>query len=265
MSEQSDDLWKRSRDIAEKAIHMYVQGILTVEALTSMVIYDWERVRIGEEQPSHAVLVRIAQRICSRELCSACRSPDSDRRNLAFNNLRHHLERSLIHTRYASALQQRANSVEDVIHQTLETLHLILVQSKNSGPDDPASFLKWTQTILIRQAHTFLVKQQRNECLSLDALSELFAEQYVDTTNSDPLQQVLLRELQETLGDAILAMRNPRYRQVLIYTYIAGVDERELARHLEVQVQDVYQWRHRALKSLRSKPEVMNTLRSLLE
>jgi len=265
MSKHSDSLWERSRDIAEKAIHMYVQNILTVEALTSMVICDWERVRRGEDQPSHAVLMRIAQRICSRELCSAYRSLDSERRNQAFDNLRRHLERSLLHTRYSTTLQLRSNAIEDVVHLTLEALHLALIQARRNGPDDPASFLKWTQTVLIRQAHAFLLKQQRNECLSLDALSELFVEQYVDIANGDPLQQVLLRELQQTLGDAILSMRNRRYRQVLIYTYIVGVDERELAQQLEVQVQDVYIWRHRALKSLRSKPEVMNTLRSLLE
>jgi DNA-directed RNA polymerase specialized sigma24 family protein len=60
-------------------------------------------------------------------------------------------------------------------------------------------------------------------------------------------------------------MRNLRYRQVLIYTYIVGVDESEQARRLQVRVQDIYLWRHRALKALRSKPELIQGLRSLLD
>jgi RNA polymerase sigma factor (sigma-70 family) len=170
----------------------------------------------------------------------------------------------LLHTRYAETLQRRAHMLEDVLHQTLEILHLISIQEVG-GPDDPASFLKWAQTILIRQARAMLMKNQREENLSLDEISELFDEQqFVDTAN-DPLKQVLLKELQQILGDVILGMRNHRYRQVLLYTYIAGVDEQELARRLQVPVQDIYLWRHRALKALRNKPEVMSTLRLLLE
>jgi RNA polymerase sigma factor (sigma-70 family) len=263
MSEQRDDLWVRCYTIAERAIYLYAQGILDAEVLTKMMIAEWQRLRVADEQPSHAVLTRIAQRICSRELCSAWRSTDSDLLNSAFANLRRYLERSLLHTRYAETLQRRTHTLEDVLHQTLEILHLISMQEVG-GPDDPASFLKWAQTILIRQARTVLIKNQREENLSLDEISELFAEQFVDTAN-DPLRQVLLKELQQVLGDVILSMRNHRYRQVLLYTYIAGVDERELARRLQVPVQDVYLWRHRALKALRNKPEVMGTLRMLLE
>ncbi len=245
MSEQRDDLWVRCYGIAERAIYLYVQGILSAEELTKMIVAEWERLRVEEEPPSHAVLTRIAQRICSRELCSAWRSSDVDQRNCAFANL------------------SRAHTLEDVLHQTLEVLHLMGMQEAG-GPDDPASFLKWTQTILVRQARAFLIKYQREESLSLDEVSELFAEQFVDNTN-DPLRQMLLKELQQVLGDVILTMRNQRYRQVLLYTYIAGMDERELARRLQVPVQDIYLWRHRALKALRNKPEVMRTLRLLLE
>lgn len=263
MSEQRDDLWVRCHTIAERAIYLYAQGILDAEELTRMIVAEWERLHVEEEQPSHAVLTRIAQRICSRELCSAWRSSDVEQRNCAFANLRRYLEHSLLHTRYAESLQRRAHTLEDVLHQTLEVLHLMGMQEVG-GPDDPASFLKWTQTILIRQARAFLIKYQREENLSLDEVSELFAEQFVDNTN-DPLRQMLLKELQQVLGDVILTMRNQRYRQVLLYTYIAGMDERELARRLQVHVRDIYLWRHRALKALRNKPEVMRTLRLLLE
>jgi len=263
MSEQRDDLWVRCYTIAERAIYLYAQGILSAEVLTKTIVSEWERVHVEEEQPSHAILTRIAQRICSRELCSAWRSSDTALRNYAFANLRRYLERSLVHTRYSASLQSRAHMLEDVLHQTLEILHLSSMEQA-AGPDDPASFLKWTQTILIRQARAFLIKYHREENLSLDELSELFAEQFVDTA-SDPLRQVLLKELQQVLGDVILTMRNQRYREVLLYTYIAGMNERELARRLQVPIQDIYLWRHRALKALRNKPEVMGTLRLLLE
>lgn len=263
MSEQHDDLWVRCRTLAERAIHFYAQDLLSAEMLIVSMVGEWERLRMEDEQPSQAVLTRIAQRICSRELCTAWRSPDVALRNCAFANLRRYLERSLLHTRYATVLQSHAHVLEDVLHQTLELLHLLSMQEA-AGPDDPASFLKWTQTILIRQTRAFLIKYQREENLSLEEVVELFGEQFVDTT-SDPLKQVLLNELQQVLADVILTMRNQRYRQVLLYTYIAGIDERELARRLHVQVQDVYLWRHRALKALRNKPEVMRTLRLLLE
>lgn len=263
MSEQRDDLRARCHALAERAIYLYAQDIVSAEVLTETMIAEWERVGGQDTQPSHAVLTRIAQRMCSRELCAAWRSPYAGLRNSAFANLRRYLERSLLHTRYAEVLQQRAHALEDVLHQTLELLHLMSTQEA-AGPDDAASFLKWTQIILIRQARAFLIKWQREENISLDEVVELFGDQFVDTA-SDPLKEVLLHELQQALADVILTMRNQRYRQVLLYTYIAGVDERELARRLQVQVQDVYLWRHRALKALRNKPDVMSTLRLLLE
>jgi RNA polymerase sigma factor (sigma-70 family) len=185
--------------------------------------------------------------------------------NCVFGNLRRYLEHSLSQTSYAYAIQRYGHATEDIVHQTLETLYTMIARCKHAGPDDPASFLQWSQTILIRQAQAFLIKCQRNENVSLETLPEPLTERFVDTNNSDPLEYVLLRELQQTLGSAILSLRNPRYRQVLIYTYVAGVDDGELARRLQVQVQHVYLWRHRALKALRNKPEVMQTLRALLE
>jgi DNA-directed RNA polymerase specialized sigma24 family protein len=209
--------------------------------------------------------MRLAQRICSSELYNAWHSSNSDVCNQAFDNLRRYLERSLQRTRYAVSLQEYAHAMEDALHQTLEVLHCMLTNDTYAGPDDPAAFLKWTQVILIRNAHTFLQKCQREACISLDAQLEPFAEQFVDKRNSDPLEYVLSQELQQKVGEAILSMRNRRYQQVLIYTYLVGVDECELAQHLRVQVRDIYLWRHRALKTLRNNQEVMSNLRSLRE
>jgi DNA-directed RNA polymerase specialized sigma24 family protein len=266
MSEQRDDFQARCYALAERAIYLYAQDLLSAEVLAERMLVEWERLGAQDAQggqPSHAVLTRLALRICSRELCGAWRSSNRDLRNRAFANLRRYLERSLLHTRYAEILQYRIHAFEDVLHQTLEQLHLSGLR-EGAGPDDPASFLKWTQVILLRQARAFLLRRQQEENVSLDDEPELFGEQFVDISN-DPLRHLLILELQQKLTEIILGMRNRRYRQVLLYTYIAGVDEKELAQRLEVQVQDIYLWRHRALKVLRNQPEVMRTLRLLVE
>jgi RNA polymerase sigma factor (sigma-70 family) len=264
MNEQGDALRASIQAIAERAIQAYAQGILTVEALVEQMLLEWQKMRKGDEQPARELLWRIAQRICSRALYSAWRSSDIAQRNQAFYNLRRYLEQLLRNLHAVSRLHDAAHAVDDIIHQALE----ILLQEKKSGPDDPAAFLKWTQTILIRQVHTYQQKYQSDACISLDAQIELFQEQLVNTSSSDsrdPLEQVVLRELQQALGRAILSMRNPRYRLVLIYTFLVGVDEDEMARRLNVPVQDIYLWRHRALKALRRNPEIINILRSMHE
>lgn len=267
MSRLNEDMTSRCQDVAKKAVSWYVQGLLTVDSLAEEILCEWQGICKGDDQPSHGVLMRIAQRICSRELCAAWRSPDRELRNYAFDNLRSYLECSLRYSRYSVRLQQQAIPLEDVLHQALEELHRELVRCNSheeAGPDDPASFLKWVQTIALRQAHIFLEKSQRDASVSLETLLEPLADCYVDM-DGDPVEHVLLQELQQTLGDVILSMRNPRYRQVLLYSYVGGLDERELARYMHASVQDVYLWRHRALKALRTKPEVMKVLRSLLE
>ncbi len=267
MNEQGDDLRTKIQTIAKRAMQAYAQGILTVEALTEQILLEWQKMRRGDEQPSRELLWRIAQRTCSRILYDAWRSSDIAQRNQAFYNLRRYLEQLLRNVRSSSRHLNVEHAVDDIIHQTLE----VLLQEKKPGPDDPAAFLKWTQTILIRQVHAYQHKYQSDACVSLDAQIELFQEQLVTTSSAsssasrDPLEQVVLHELQQALGRAILSMRNPRYRLVLIYTFLVGVDEDEMARRLNVPVQDIYLWRHRALKALRRNPEIINILRSMLE
>ncbi len=257
----SDNLRSHMYEVAAQAVHRYCEEILEVEQLARRLYAEVEQRQIGEEECSRAVLTRLAQRICSRELYLAYQSSDPQMQNRAFANLRSYLERSLLRTSCAAKLQYYSYAREDIVQQTLEKLHLILVRKEGSaGPDDPAAFLKWTQTILIRQLHTFLEKGQRENTISLDGGTELLAEYIVDTYRKDPLEHVLLGELQQTLSDAILTMRNRRYQQVLIYTYLAGVEEQEVARWLDVPVREIYLWRHRALKALRSQPEVMQLL-----
>ena len=74
-----------------------------------------------------------------------------------------------------------------------------------------------------------------------------------------------MQELHEALGKAILSMRNPNYRSVLAYTYMAGVDEEELAQRLHVATQDIYMWRYRALRSIAPQSRNHDDIASLVE
>jgi RNA polymerase sigma factor (sigma-70 family) len=261
MIERSDDLWSNMRTVAEQSIRYYAQGILTVEELMDGIMQEWQEVKKsidGHDSPSHALLTRIAQRICSRELCASWRSPQPEIRDRAYENLRRYLERSLRNTRYAEALRRSESAMEDVLHQTLLEFCQFQKRNPNAGPDDPATFLKWSLTALIRHAHVSVEKLRSNPCLSLEEKEETYAEQFVDIYNDDPQNYLEDRELQQVLKDAILSLRNPRYQKVLWFTYLAGVDESDLARHLGVDVQEVYMWRYRALKALRKSPELID-------
>ncbi len=260
MIETGSDLSSDIKSVVRSKVHAYARGIVSEEWLEEQILRDWEGRRSGEDFPSRSVLIRIAQRICSQKLYEAWRSPDKNLSELAFENLRRYLEFSLSHSCYAQQLSQLAYANDDVLNQALAELHQILLRATPGGPDDPAAFLKWTQTIVLRQAYAFLQKNQHEQHVSLDDQPEGFTEQFVDSNNADPQEQVVQKELQEALKNAILSLKNPRYRDVLLCTYLAGIDECELASRLGVQVQDVYMWRHRALKALRSKPEVMQAL-----
>lgn len=229
------------------------------------IMREWEVQRIGDDQPQGDVLWRIAQRICSRELCDAWRSSSSDACNCAFDNLRNYLEQSLLRTRYAESLLCSLNAVDDVVNQTLETMHIMLMRGSDAGPDDAAAFLKWSQTILIRKAREFVEKYERENWPSLEEHVELLAEQLVDTDKSDPLERLLHEELQQKLRDVLFSMRNSHYREVLLYTYLLELEDHEIAYRLDVSVQTVYMWRRRALLALRNDLKSMEVLHTLRE
>jgi RNA polymerase sigma factor (sigma-70 family) len=267
MRELNDDLWLRCRNIAEKTIHQYARGLLEVDELTRRIISEWNSVQRGGDQPPQRTLVRIAQRNCSRQLWSAWRSDDVELHNLAFENLRRYLNTSLSRMQVARSLQP-AHAAEDVLHQTLEILHQKSRQGKESGPGDPASFLKWTQTILVRQVYSsYRAKDQPGETLSLENSSEEFLDEHPSEADAeqDPVRYVLRRELHDEVIEAIFSLRSPRYREVLICSFLVGMTDRELARYMNIDVKDVHQLRHRALRALRRKKELMESLRSLLE
>lgn len=260
MIERGDELWCHINAVANQAVRSCASGILTTDALAQQILREWKALRKGDETPSKGLLRRIALRICSRALCEAWRSPRHEVRNAAYENLRRYLGRSLRSTGYAHWLQQDTHAVEDVLQQALEELYLSITRNPQAGPTDPASFLKWAQTILIRQAHAYVQKRDRDSCLSIENQQELYNEIPSDEQHHDPQQHIERQELHQTLKDAILSLRNRNYQQVLLYTYFVDMDESEIASHLHVPVQEIYMWRYRALRALRKKPEIMQFL-----
>ena len=262
MSDLRSNLQAHCHDVAQKAVQTYVQGILTVDTLSIRIRKEWEQICEEDEHPSFPVLKRIAQRICSHELYEACRSTDSEICNIAFGNLCVYLERILRNLRCAGSLQTYTGAMDDVLQQTMETLQRKLCGVECTELRDPASFLKWTQIILIRQASASLQSYKRDREFSLDALPAAVTEEWIDTTVQDPAERLVALELRQTLVKIISAMRNPRHGQVLLYA-LAGLNEQEIADRLDASIENVYKWRHRALKSIRQNKMVCETLRQL--
>lgn len=254
--------------IAAHMVEQYVEGLLSATALEGLirqelrveaheVYYEQE-----EEMIAQRTYTRVAQRICSRMLYAAWRSSNRYIRECAFTNMRCYLEKILRRSSHMEQWPHTSQSVEDVLHQTMEIL-CKLGRRDSGGPDDPDRFLKWTQTIALRQAYAFAEHTEQDNMLSLDKHNELFVNQFVE--KSEPLNEVLLQELRNTLAQALLTLHNPHYQQVLFYTYFLELDSAEIAEKMGVLVQEVYTWRRRALMALRRQPEIVQLLRSLRE
>ncbi|HEY6411823.1 MAG TPA: sigma-70 family RNA polymerase sigma factor [Ktedonobacteraceae bacterium] len=158
-----------------------------------------------------------------------------------------------------------AHAIEDILQQVFEELLLAARRNPMAGPDDPASFLKYVQTAVFRHAQVYVDKRKRDAVLSLEEQEEQCVGMIADKQKHNPQQFAERNELHRILKDAILSLPNQRYRQVLLYTFLAGIEEHELACHLEVSVQEIYMWRYRALQALRNKPEIMQVLQSWRE
>lgn len=257
------DLEHSIRSAVESAIRRCAQGLVSVEILSAQVWKEWQGLSYQQEQDQlcQKLLNRIALRYCSQRLFHACCSPDADMRNCAFANLHRYLARSLQHAPYAERLAQLEDAAEDVLQATLAILQKDCASHPARGPDDPAAFLKWTLVILDRQAYALIKKADQEPAISLEAECEFYGEGLNNAGGDDPEASFERQELQQILSNAILSLSNKRYRQVLYGTYLAGMDERELATLLGAQVQDVYLWRCRALKALRGNRKVVEALR----
>jgi RNA polymerase sigma factor (sigma-70 family) len=262
MLERSGDLERNAREAAEYAVQRCARNLLQLEVVAAHVRNAWRTQARGQDEPPIELLRRMALRYCSRRLYLSCCSLDARERDRAFDNLRRYLQQSLERSNYAPSLA--GNAFEDVLQQTLIELHRLFTQRPPGGPDDPAAFLKWAQTILLRNAHTLIERAKREENVSLDSLTETYTEQNSIVVRQNQIEKVFTRELQDQLKHAILALENPRYRLVLAGIFLAGMEESELALAMGVQAQDIYLWRHRALKALRSNREVVEALQPWL-
>lgn len=248
-------------DVAEEIASLY-SGVISPQLLAEQLAREWEAQQGGAGELVSTFLRRMALGLCSRATCEAWRSGEPERRERAFEVMRGYLHRMLLRTRYADVFQYNPHALDDVLNQTLETLYLVLRDNADAGPANPTAFLDWIHTILKRKVCAYVKKQQQDLSLSLEQQFEEFDEQWVDQRH-DPIDHVLHEELQQALKTAISSLRNPRYKQVLWYSFLAGMDEGELASHLHVPPGKIALWKHRALKSLRGNEEVMQTLRSL--
>lgn len=263
---QNNDFWSMMCREAEKAVSCYAQGVIEAQALAESMVREWEIQETVEIYPLQKVLARMAQRLCSRALYEAWLSPDAGMRNRAFEAMRSYLS-GLLHVRSASLCRGNIHAADDILNQTLETLHLLLTRDgERAGPDEPCAFLKWIETIMRRKLYAYLKKSEADVPISLDeqfACTEDTSEQWEDESNPDPLRQLLREELKQALTEAICSLRNPNYKLVLIYNFLEGMDDSELALRLNAPIDRVYLWKHRALNALRKNQKVMQELRLL--
>ncbi len=266
MIELPGDLETAWREAAEEAIQNYALDIVAVEELVERMQQEWRQREGQDAQPTYKVLKRIAQRYCSLALCMAWQSADPQTHEYAASNLRRYLYASLQRTWCADALRYREDLLEDILHESLEELQEGYSKGTNAVPRDPAAFLRWAQTILLRQAYAFVGKVQRDTHLSLDEQLETVVvdyERYASRPDYEykPDEYVEQRELRQALNDAILSLQNHKYRNVVLYLYHIGLDEQELSELLGVSRQTIYLWKFRAFQELRKKPELIRFLR----
>ncbi len=245
--------------VASKAVLYYARGIIKAEILVEQMHALLLAQPLPESKRAIAQLWSMARRLCGSELYQACLSHEMVVREQAFDALHTYVAYILTRSGYADTLAQAGLAVEDVVQHIIEIVFTTLGHADKQGLDEPAAFLQWVRVIAVRHAWAMLKKAQQEPCLSLDEQLEQHDERMVEglnicMTGDDPLWHVLQREQGETLRDAIKALRNPRHRLVLLALYLADMDAQELANILRVPVQDVYQWKHRAIKQLRAQP-----------
>jgi DNA-directed RNA polymerase specialized sigma24 family protein len=261
MIDRSADLLLQMQDVAEQAILKYARGILTVEELKAQLWCEWQKRNIEEVRLRKSILTRLAQALCSRALCIAWRSKQPEIRNRAFENMRCYLDYSLRHSKYAVPLGQHPEAIDDILNQTL--LEFCVSQERNplAGPRDPTTFLKWIQVAAFRKAVDFIQGQKGSGESSLEEKREEYEEQFIDERNPNPEKEVISLQLQQAIKDVILSLRNPLYRQVLLYTYLGGVEEKELAERSGLSLQEIYLCRFRALRALKKHPDIQRIMR----
>ncbi len=260
MSECGDEMEKTFQTLAEEMIRRYACGLLDEAWLLERLRQEWRAAPCGAK-PEIRALEWFAQGLCSQVLCEACRSSETSRRDLGFENLKFYLEEVLARA-FKSTWWWTDDLKAETLQQTLVEIFNVLRRG-TEGPSQPAAFLKWARVILFRQLSRCFRQVQRADWLSLDAQDEAVLSTLVDEDDVDPLDTVLHIEFQEELKKVISTLKNEQYREVLLKTFLAGLEESELAANWQVRVRDIYLWRCRALQALRKQPGVVQALRQL--
>ena len=261
MIDQSEDILLQVQDVAEQAVLKYARGVLTVEELKAQLLCEWQKRDIEEVLLRYSTLSRLAQALCSRALCAAWRSKQPEVRNRAFENIRRYLDYSIRHGKYAATLGLHPEAIDDILNQTLLEFSVSLERNDSAGPRDPITFIKWTQVAASRKTVDFVQGRRGSNESSLEEGREEFADQLIDEHNQNPEEEVISQQLQQVLKEVILSLRNPLYRQVLLTTFLEGVEEKEMADRLGLSPQDIYLCRFRALRTLRKNPTIQRILR----
>lgn len=266
MNDLSKNLWLKIHDAAKRAAPLYVQDMLTVETLSQLMAQEWVALYLGEygdsqkegqdgeekEAPLSKTVWRLAQRLCSRELHNSWCSSDEHLHERAYINLARYFTRLLHHVHYTDYLQMYDQATEDAVNQTLEELYKLRKGEKKL--DDPAAFIKWSQVILHRKALAILNKRKGEENTeSLEQRLESGSEEFTDPRNRDPMVLVIEDELRGEIENMLATMRNKKYVQVLILQFLEDRDDSEIAQIMEIKIETVRLWRHRAFRWLRRK------------
>lgn len=273
MVEQDTELEAQFRRAAIEAIQTCAHGLLSVEALMEQMRQQWKQHEQQGAQLTQELLRRIALRLSSQALYWAWQSNNPLLHDHASMLLIDYLKRSLRRTGYAAMLRAADYDLDEIVQETLLDMQRGYHRDVAAGPAKPAAFLKWSHTILIRHARLFVQKARRDRerYVSLEEELETQAEQpanrthFIDPRNLDPLDMLLIVELQQVLKDAILSLRNRHYRDVLLYTYLVGLGEEEMSALWGVPKAQIYLWRFRALNALRKNPVLIRILRLLRE
>jgi len=234
--------------LAERMACQYAPGLIGVDWLCEHLACAVSSATESEGVSGKA-LELLARSLCSRALCEACLSSQERRREQGFEHLRNYLARKL---QTKGSLCGSEDERADVLQQTM--IEIFKSLQKHGGPQDPAAFLSWARVILFRQFYQYRRLSNDEGGSSLEEQPEVLT--LVDKANVDPLETVVRSEQMLELQQAVAAIRNPHYRDVLIQLFFLGREERELAALWQVRLCDISLWRCRALKALRKQPDL---------
>mgnify|MGYP005763055307 FL=1 len=134
---------------------------------------------------------------------------------------------------YAFSLTGNLMAAEDLVQSTFVKALL----SYRSG----GSVQAWLKRVLRNE---FVSNVRHDGRLSHIPPEEMTAE------SSDPLDQLLQREEQRRVYEAVLSLRAP-YREVLLQSAVMGLQDEEIARLLQTTPENVRQLRCRARQKIR--------------